>query len=198
MAKSKEFKLPPEDHFPQAEFDQLYLLKFQHRDRIAAISQVLYEDDVKFSDKGAIAKEESRIEEEEFLRKLKENENVNAKVAKDRTVRLEKEMKEQEQDILRQVDEFEKQKLKEESDLEDFIRSETVAIENRIRLEDLEKAIEKALDNPIDYEYAIDKDGYIYHGRETKSNQVPKEERVKILQPQTESEILLQSKNVEN
>merc|ERR1712098_664280 len=41
VAKSKEFKLPPEDHFPQAEFDQLYLLKFQHRDRIAAISQVL-------------------------------------------------------------------------------------------------------------------------------------------------------------
>ena len=198
MAKSKEFKLKPNDHFPQAEHDQFYFLKFQHRDRVAAISQVLYEDDVKFSDTGALAKEESRIENEEFLRKLKENENVNAMVAKERTVRLAKEMQEQEKEILRQVDEFEKQKLKEEGDLEDFIRSETAAIENRIRLEDLEKEIEKALDNPIDYEYAIDKEGHIYHGRETKSIQTPKEERVKILQPPTESEILLQSKNVEN
>ena len=76
--------------------------------------------------------------------------------------------------------------------MEDFIKEETKALENRIKLEDLEKAIETALDSPIDYEYAIDTEGHIYRGRETKSILVKKDVREKIPRPVKEGEKLLQ------
>ena len=53
--------------------------------------------------------------------------------------------------------------------MEDYIKQETKALDNRIRLEDLEKAIETALDNPIDLEFAIDTERHVYRGQETKS-----------------------------
>ena len=58
----------------------------------------------------------------------------------------------------------------------------------------MEKVIEIALDNPIDYEYAIDKEGFIYRGRETKSILVSKDEREAIPRPATQQEILLNIK----
>ena len=76
--------------------------------------------------------------------------------------------------------------------MEDYIKQETKALDNRIRLEDLEKAIETALDNPIDLEFAIDTEGHIYRGRETKSILVKKEDREKIPRPVKEGEKLLQ------
>merc|ERR1712001_663207 len=78
-----------------------------------------------------------------------------------------------------------------DEELTEFIHSETKAIENRITLENLEAAIEEAMNNPIDYEYAIDRDGYIYRGRETRSLLVPPEDREIIPQPNSESEKLL-------
>ena len=65
-------------------------------------------------------------------------------------------------------------------------------MENRIKFEDLEKAIEIALDSPIDYEYAIDTEGHIYRGRETKSILIKRDDREKIPRPVKEGERLLQ------
>ena len=78
--------------------------------------------------------------------------------------------------------------------VEEMIAVESEAIDNRIRKEDLEKAIEIALDNPIDYEFAIDKEGHIFRGRETKSILVQKDERELIPKPPTEQEIILNLK----
>ena len=47
------------------------------------------------------------------------------------------------------------------------------------------------MNNPIDYEYAIDRNGYIYRGRETKSLLVSPEDREIIPQPNSEAEKLL-------
>ena len=75
-----------------------------------------------------------------------------------------------------------------------MISEESLAIDNRIRKEDLERTIEIALDNPIDFEFAIDTEGHIFRGRETKSILVPKDERDVIPKPPTQQEIILNLK----
>ncbi len=72
-----------------------------------------------------------------------------------------------------------------------IIESETEAIGNRIRAEDLERVIETALQNPTDPEFAIDLQGNIYRGRYTKSIEVPVNSREKIPVPLTIAEKIL-------
>ena len=44
----------------------------------------------------------------------------------------------------------------------EVVASETESMENRIRPEDIGRAVEEALANPVDYEYAIDTEGHMY------------------------------------
>ena len=44
----------------------------------------------------------------------------------------------------------------------EVVASETESMEKRIRPEDLGRAVEEALANPTDYEYAIDTEGNMY------------------------------------
>lgn len=46
-----------------------------------------------------------------------------------------------------------------------------------IQTENIEKAIEEALANPFDPNFAIDLDGYVYRGRETSIGKIPEEAR---------------------
>ena len=61
----------------------------------------------------------------------------------------------------------------------------------RIRAEDLDRAIETALQNPIDHEFAIDLQGNIYRGRYTKSIEVPAKDREKVPVPKTVAQKIL-------
>ena len=126
-----------------------------------------------------------------FFRLLEENDEENKKVAKQREIRLQKEAIETEQNIRAELVQIEAQEKVRRRQVEDKIIAESLAIDNRIRKEDLEKAIEIALDNPIDYEFAIDTQGHIFRGRETKSTLVAKDEREIIPKPPTEQEIIL-------
>ena len=53
-----------------------------------------------------------------------------------------------------------------------LVDREVGEMEKRIREEDLVRAIETALANPLDVEYAIDVKGNIFRGRKTKSKKV--------------------------
>ena len=88
-------------------------------------------------------------------------------------MRLKQEEKEAVQRIKQELESYEKREYERQRNMEEFIQHETKAMENRIDLKDLEKA----LDEPKDYEFAIDITGHIYRGRETKSIAVPVEER---------------------
>ena len=120
-----------------------------------------------------------------FFRLLEENDEENKKVAKQREIRLQKEAIETEQNIRAELVQIEAQEKVRRRQVEEKIIAESLAIDNRIRKEDLEKAIEIALDNPIDYEFAIDTQGHIFRGRETKSTLVAKDEREIIPKPPT-------------
>lgn len=56
--------------------------------------------------------------------------------------------------------------------VEALVDREKLEMGNRIREEDLVRAIETALANPLDMEYAIDLKGNIFRGRKTKSKKV--------------------------
>ena len=49
-----------------------------------------------------------------------------------------------------------------------------------IQPENIEKAIEEALANPVDVNFAIDLDGYVYRGKETSIDNIPEEKRERL------------------
>merc|ERR1712004_469491 len=124
-APSKLFQLPPTDHTDPEDIEQQLILSWQHRDRLAAISQFLYEDVLRHSDVGEAA--------------IKEAEK--------------KEIIENEQNIREELVQIEAKEKVRRRQVEQLISSESLAIDNRIRKEDLERTIEIALDNPIDNEF---------------------------------------------
>lgn len=44
----------------------------------------------------------------------------------------------------------------------------------------IERAIEEALANPVDFNFAIDLEGYVYRGKVTDITQVPEESRERL------------------
>ena len=125
---------------------------------------------------------------------MEDNEEENKKIAKRRELRLQKEAIENEQNIREELVQIEAKEKVRRRQVEQMISEESLAIDNRIRKEDLERTIEIALDNPIDFEFAIDTEGHIFRGRETKSILVRKDERDVIPKPPTQQEIILNLK----
>ena len=104
---------------------------WQHRDRVAAISQLLYEENLRHSSAGEAAKEERKIADDQDEQLLQENEEINAQIAKTRELRLRKEAIIEEETIRHELKEYDKEKAIKNREMEDFIKEETKALENR-------------------------------------------------------------------
>ena len=76
VAPSKKFRLPPQDHIPEAEVEQILALHEKYRDRMAALTQYLWEDYLRNSDVGQAAILEAEREEAEHKELLKHNDEV--------------------------------------------------------------------------------------------------------------------------
>ena len=103
---------------------------------------------------------------------FQENEEENKRVAALRLARLQKEAEERKVRIQMELQDYDVKELERLEKVEMLVEKEQTEIENRIKEEDLVKAIETALANPVDYEYAIDLKGNIFRGRKTKCNKV--------------------------
>jgi len=88
---------------------------------------------------------------------------------------LAREAEERKERIAQELREFDVKEAERLEEMEALVEREAEQIDNRIKQEDLEKAIETALANPIDLEYAIDFQGNIFRGRSTKSKKVKPE-----------------------
>jgi small subunit ribosomal protein S26 len=77
-------------------------------------------------------------------------------IAKSREERLRKLYSEDEKRIKEEVAGHKEKLLSESQNADDWLAQELSEIENQIRVQDLERAIETALDNPVDHEFAID------------------------------------------
>lgn len=180
MARSKMFVDPPTCLIPKAELVHEQSLHVEYRRRMKALTQYLYEDEAKFSDAGEAGRLEALEEERQHTQLLQENEEYNKQVMERRNLRLQQEMEDIKITIEAQLQAKEEEERERLVLADAYVRREAVLINKRIEPQALEEAIIKALDSPMDPEFALDRDGHIYRGRATKSMKVPKDNREKL------------------
>merc|ERR1719260_699539 len=171
---------PPQSLISKEETDHIEELKDQYMVRMRALHMYLLEDDLKNSDTGEAGMIAAKKEDEDPLKMVKLNDEENKKVAERRVARLKLEAEERKVRIARELEEFEKTERERINAADQMVEKHKIEMENRIREEDLERAIETALANPVDFEYAIDADGNIFRGRTTKSKKVEPKDYEKI------------------
>ena len=103
---------------------------------------------------------------------FQDNEEENKRIAALRAKRLLEESERKKILISERLQQFDVSEAEKLERVEVFVDREKQEMENRIREEDLVRAIETALANPIDLEFAIDLNGNIFRGRKTKSKKV--------------------------
>ena len=108
------------------------------------------------------------------------NDEENVRVAERRKERLQKEAEERKIQIAKELEEFNESERVRLLAVDKEVEKHISEMKNIILMEDIEKAIETALANPLDLEYAIDKQGHIFRGRTTKSKKVDEKDYEKI------------------
>lgn len=110
---------------------------------------------------GSTAAERARQEEEEHIALMAWNDQENQRLLQVRIQRLQKEKEEAERKQLEAA-------IKQEEEQQEFIKQKEMEIlqlqedaKNFITLENLDQRIEEALDNPKNYNFAIDKQGRV-------------------------------------
>ncbi|XP_017058985.1 probable 28S ribosomal protein S26, mitochondrial [Drosophila ficusphila] len=169
VAKSKLFRVPERKKQTEEERTELMRLHNHYKTQLRSVRQFLREEVVRHeetstADHIVLTPEQ---EEAEFQKCLDVNAAWNAAIAKERDQRLAKEREEkvayvQERLEARQVREEERREKANQRVLLEIERSKTY-----ITKENLDAAIEAALANPVDHNFAIDLAGNLYKGRST-------------------------------
>lgn len=167
-AKSKMFRVPERKRLPEDEKLELMRLHNNYRTYIKSIRAFLKAELDKSASASEQAQEEIRKEKEQHILCMKENDAWNAEVAKLRAVRLAKQELVEKEAILDAIIKHEQQEKEYLEEVEDIISKEKERAKYYITPENIDEAIEKALDNEVDYNFSLDVDGTIYHGRFTK------------------------------
>ena len=101
-------------------------------------------------------------------------------MSKLRAARLAEEAEERKVRIKQELEDFEKREQERLGQGDKIVEKHQSEMERRIEPHELEKAIETALANPVDYEFAIDHDGNIFRGRTTKAKKIKPEDYEKM------------------
>ncbi|KAM8736675.1 small ribosomal subunit protein mS26 [Acanthopagrus schlegelii] len=112
-------------------------------------------------ERGSLAEERARLEAEEHRALMAWNNEENLRLLKLRTLRIQKEKEEAERKKLEAI-------IKHEQEQQEFLKVKEREIlqlqedaKNFITLENMDQRIEEALDNPKNYNFAIDKEGRV-------------------------------------
>ncbi|KAH8332974.1 hypothetical protein KR074_004786 [Drosophila pseudoananassae] len=173
VAKSKLFRVPERNKQSEEERTELMRLHNQYKTQLRSVRQFLREEVVRHeetstADHIVLTPEQ---EESEFLKCVDINATWNAKIAKERDQRL---AKEREEKVVYVQERLEARQLREEERREQAnlrVLREIESSKTFITRENLDVAIETALANPVDHNFAIDLAGNLYRGRN--SAQVP-------------------------
>ncbi|EDW19072.1 probable 28S ribosomal protein S26, mitochondrial [Drosophila mojavensis] len=169
VAKSKLFRVPERKKQSEEERTELMRLHNHYKTQLRSVRQYLREEVVRqqetsTADHIVLTPEQ---EEAEFQRCVEVNNAWNAKIAKEREVRL---AKEREEKVAYVQERLEAGKLREEERREranERVRYEIEQSKTFITRENLDEAIETALANPVDHNFAIDLAGNMIKGRST-------------------------------
>lgn len=169
VAKSKIYRIPKRPVVSKEESLELLRLHNNYKTQMRAIRRFYYDEMVKekSSRESASSEMSQRLEAEEWLRSVELNEKWNIQVSLEREERRKAEVQALEERALKKievVDQMIKERIAKAS--EEILREKNLS-STYITAETLEAAIENALANPTDYNYAIDLKGNLYQGRDT-------------------------------
>ncbi|KAK9509269.1 hypothetical protein O3M35_006619 [Rhynocoris fuscipes] len=167
-AKSKLFRVPERKKLPYEEEEELKRLFNHYRTEMKSIRSFFkahINDTSSNVENYAIVLED---EVEEHKRCIEINEKWNAEVKMLREQTLAKEKDAELEEILKIIEENKIKAEKRQQEIEEIVRKEKERAKSYITAENIDEAIDKALENVVDYNFAIDLEGNYYHGRNTK------------------------------
>ncbi|KAG0722001.1 putative 28S ribosomal protein S26, mitochondrial [Chionoecetes opilio] len=171
---------PREDKTPPEELRELKRLNDNYKTMMKSVRQHLRQEGIRLADTSELAMQQVAQEEEEHQQLMEYNRQENLRVA---ALREERVRKEHEAEITRVEASLVKQAQMAAAAEEEALRliNETQElVKTFIKREDLEQAIEAAMEDPTDYNFALDPDGHVFRGRNTRPEDVPKEEWEKL------------------
>lgn len=186
-AKTKLFRIPQRPNIPIGEQRELIRLNNNYSAQIRSIQHYFAEKTQSQTTATEVIEEQKRKEKEDYDRCVKENEMWNAEVAKLRESRLAKQEKETREEILRHLMEHEEQQKQLFEQAEAFVRQEKERSRTFITLDNIDEAIERALANPIDYNFAIDVEGNRYIGRTAHPGKTPPQQEANEVKSQAQN-----------
>ncbi|XP_060852427.1 small ribosomal subunit protein mS26 [Rhopalosiphum padi] len=163
-APSKMFRVPIRPQISTDEKNELFQLFTNYRTTMKSIQKQLeYELETSFTGQ-EVLQEIANKEELLWAKCMDINDNWNAEVAIEREQRLANERETRREEILAQLIEREEEKKKKLEAVEEIIRLEKEKSKTYITIDNIDEAIEKALDNVVDHKYALDLAGNIIKG----------------------------------
>lgn len=167
-AKSKIFRVPKRPVVPPEEGIEMTRLFNNYRTQVKSLKAYLESKYCVSNLKTSDPEEIKRLFEEDFARCMKINDewNEQQRIIREQQAaeRLEKEI----EFAKKQIQEHEEEMRVKKEMIEELVRQEKEKSKSFILdLEALDAAIEKALENPTDYNFAIDLEGNKIYGRET-------------------------------
>nr|CAG4651404.1 EOG090X0FQ9 [Simocephalus serrulatus]SVE94560.1 EOG090X0FQ9 [Simocephalus serrulatus] len=178
MAKSKLFKIPQKPVLPDDEKVEIKRLYDNYKNQMKSLRQYFFEQSLKQAESGEVAQMKSKLDEEEHARLMEENRLENEKTAQLREERLKIEAVKTQERVMTTLIKKEQENKIFEAQVDTFLQQQKSL--PFISPQNIEKAIEEALANPIDFNFAIDLDGYVYRGKETSIDKIPEEKRERL------------------
>nr|SVE75449.1 EOG090X0FQ9 [Daphnia dolichocephala] len=178
MAKSKIFRIAPKPILPDDEKAEIKRLYDNYKNSMKSIRQYFFEQSLKQAESGEVAQMKHRLEEEEHNRLMEENRLENEKTAILREERLKMQAEKTQKDVLASLIKKEKEARLHDIQIEAILAKQMST--PFIKPENIEKAIEEALANPMNFNFAIDLDGYVYRGKDTSIEKIPEDKRERL------------------
>ncbi|XP_015928974.1 small ribosomal subunit protein mS26 [Parasteatoda tepidariorum] len=158
-AKSKLFRIPQHPYVSEEEKDLIDDLLDEYYIKLESLRKLFQEElKQKFEDEGFSLKKQQESKEN-FLSLLEENKKENERIKLIREETLERLFQEKALKLL----EFQEQKKVEDENIklkvDEIVRKEKEKVAGYITYENLDEAIEKAMENPVNYNFCIDVNG---------------------------------------
>ncbi|CAK1594169.1 unnamed protein product [Parnassius mnemosyne] len=168
VAKSKIYRIPKRPVVSEEERIELLRINNNYKTQMRAIRRFYHEEMIKERStlESASSEMSQRLEAEEWERCVQLNDKWNAQVAAEREERRKKEFEKMEEYALARIEAKDKELKEKIAQASERIRRQKELSTTFITPETLDEAIDHALANPTDYNFAIDLEGQQYLGRD--------------------------------
>uniref|UniRef100_A0A023F743 Small ribosomal subunit protein mS26 n=1 Tax=Triatoma infestans TaxID=30076 RepID=A0A023F743_TRIIF len=170
VAKSKMFRVPVKKKIPLEEQEELKRLFNNYRTEMKSIRAFFAEQIQDATSESALDAAEEYDEEYKKCIELNEKWNAEVKLLREETLAKEKEAEIEE--ILNSIEETRIKMQERQQYIENIVRLEKEKSKSYITAENIDEALDKALENPVDYNFAVDLKGNVYYGRNNKPPKV--------------------------